>query len=206
MEVLIVAKTHMKNGVCVGGYDITNKRNVRLLGPNAENQPFDTDLNVGQVWEIAYSNRETIIPPHIEDVLITSRNYLRNESNMYSFLIKSVPIWRGDPTCIFEGKVDFPRGKSCFIPNPKNLPSQSVGFWISDDDLFLTIFSDQRHYYYFNEYGDVYTIPFVGFQPVQRVIKKGSIIRVSLARWWSPPGSNSDKKCYCQMSGWYDVE
>lgn len=202
MEVLIVAKTHMKNGSCVGGYDITNKRNVRLLNSTAENQPADTDFNVGQVWEIDYSNRQILTPPHIEDVLVSSKKYIREEKNIYSFLINTVPIWRGDPTNIFDGKVNFPQGKSCFVSNKRGLPSQSVGFWVADKDLELTIFNDHKHYYYFGDFGDVYTIPFVGFQNVIDKIKKGTIIRVSLARWWNP-NPNEDKRCYCQLSGWF---
>ncbi|HBG70061.1 MAG: hypothetical protein A2W93_10000 [Bacteroidetes bacterium GWF2_43_63] len=202
MEVLIVAKTHMRNGSCVGGYDITSKRNVRLLNANAENQPHDTEFNVGQVWEIEYAIRPVLNPPHIEDVLVLSKNFIREEKNPYTFLLNSVKIWKGDPTCIFDGKVNFPRGKSCFVTNTRGIPSQSVGFWMADKDLELTIFGDQKHFYYFGEYGDVYAIPFVGFQPVEDKIKKGSIIRVSLARWWNP-NPNEDKRCYCQLSGWF---
>ena len=54
MEILIVAKTHMKNAFCVGAYDITNKRNIRLLTSNELNQPTDTQFNVGQLWNMEY--------------------------------------------------------------------------------------------------------------------------------------------------------
>ncbi|RLD55183.1 MAG: hypothetical protein DRJ01_16985, partial [Bacteroidetes bacterium] len=65
MEVLIVAKTHMKNAFCIGSYDLTNKRNVRLLTSTEANQPLDTEFKIGQIWEIDYIVRSSIVNPHI---------------------------------------------------------------------------------------------------------------------------------------------
>ena len=70
MKVLIVAKTHMKNAFCVGAYDITSKANIRLLTSSEDNQPTNTKFNVGQLWEMEYIKRATIIPPHVEEDII----------------------------------------------------------------------------------------------------------------------------------------
>lgn len=50
-------------------------------------------------------------------------------------------------------------------------------------------------------------IPYVGFEPAVDLIPKGTLVRVSLARWWRPHDSPPDmeERCYLQLSGWYEV-
>lgn len=203
MEVLIVAKTHMKNAYCVGSYDLTNKRNIRLLTSSEENQPLDTKFNIGQIWDIEYVERSNIIKPHIEDVLIQKATFLRNIDNMYEFLTKNVNIWKGSPEAIFNNKINFPIGKSGFLEQKNSDLEQSVGFWMPNQDVELTILSDKKHYLYFGE--QVYSFPFVGTINKIETIPKDSILRVSLTRWWSPNPTKIEKRCYCQLSGWYKI-
>jgi hypothetical protein len=80
MEVLIVAKTHMRNAACVGGFEISSKRNVRLLTADGENQPSNSDLEVGQIWNIDYADRPQLTPPHVEDVQIIKREFVRTQN------------------------------------------------------------------------------------------------------------------------------
>ena len=60
MEVLIVSKTHMTNAVCVGGLVLADNRYVRLLNPGNYNQPTDTDFEVGEVWDLTFTNRVAV--------------------------------------------------------------------------------------------------------------------------------------------------
>lgn len=203
MEVLIAAKTHMRNAACVGGFEIATKKNVRLLTSNGENQPSNTELEVGQIWNIEYSVRPQLIAPHVEDVQINGKNFIRTQNSVGEFLKNNATIWRGDPRAIFEGKVHFGRAQSGYITNNGGIPSQSVGFWLADKDLELTILDDQKHYYYFGDGGEIFAFPYVGYSPVVETIKKGTLIRVSLARWWKPNERVEEKRCYCQLSGWY---
>lgn len=202
MEVLIVAKTHMKNAFCIGSYDMTNKRNVRLLTSNQENQPLDTKFNIGQVWEIDYIERPIITKPHTEDVLVQNATFIRNIEDLYSFLIENVNIWKGDPEILFDSKITFPIGGSGFLDQKKSDLAQSVGFWIPDKDIELTILDDKKHYFYFGL--QVYSFPFVGSISKINTIPKGTILRVSLTRWWSPDPNKIQKRCYCQLSGWFE--
>ena len=203
MQVLIVAKTHMKNAACVGGFEISSKRDVRLLTANGENQSSNTDLEVGQIWNIEYSDRSQLIPPHFEDVQIIKREFVKIQNSVGDFLKSNATIWRGDPRILFEGKVHFGRGQSGYITNEGGIPSQSVGFWLADKDLELTILDDQKHYYYFGEGGEIFAFPYVGYSGIVGTIKIGTLIRVSLARWWKPNERVEEKRCYCQLSGWY---
>jgi len=203
MEVLIVAKTHMSQAFCIGAMELESKRNIRLLTSSGENQPINTDLNVGQIWNIEYTNRQTIIPPHYEDVLVSSKTYIREQQNLKNFLIDNANIWKGDQYSIFDGKIYHEIGRSGYFTIDHGLPSQSVGFWLPDKNLELTIFQDKKHYFYFGDTNDVFSIPYVGYgKPIEQ-IKKGSLVRVSLARWWKPNPSVDHKRCYCQLSGWY---
>ena len=202
MKVLIVAKTHMKNAFCIGSYDLTNKKNVRLLTSAEENQPLDTKFNIGQVWEIDYISRPNIIKPHVEDVLVQRASFVKEIDDMYGFLLQNVNIWKGNPEVIFNGKISFPMGGSGYLEQKFSDLSQSVGFWIPDDDIELTILDNKKHYLYFGQ--QVYYFPFVGSINKIDKISKGTILRVSLTRWWSPNLDKIPKRCYCQLSGWFE--
>lgn len=183
--VLIVAKTYMKNAFCVGAYDMENKRNIRLLSASGENQPRDTRFNVGQLWNLKYEDRKNIIPPHVEDVLVKSATFVEPIKDISNYLLNNVPIWRGNPTVIFNNDVTFPINLlSGFVERENSTLSQSVGFWLSDENLELTILKDKKHYLYFGE--QAFSFPYVGVMDKIETIPKGTLIRLSLARWWSP--------------------
>lgn len=195
----------MRNGACVGGFEIATKKNVRLLNSTGENQPKDTDFEVGQIWDLDYVERTDKIAPHLEDVLIQRKKFIRFEDDINEFLKNNAPIWTGSPDKIFQSKVLFDTGHSGFITNKAGLPTQSVGFWLPDKELVLSILNGQKHYIYFNEGkgARVYMFPYVGYKSKIETIPIGSIIRVSLARWWKPGPNISETRCYCQLSGWY---
>ena len=202
MEVLIVAKTHMNKGSCVGAYSFDKAENYRLLTDTGGKLPENIEYEVGDIWEISFERRLDITKPHVEDVLVKTKKFVRRQTGLESFLMQTVPIWEGNPHNIFQGKALFPHAQSCYIENRNDLPSQSVGFWLPDRNLELTILPDRRHYFYFGE-DEVCVFPYVGYRSTIETIPKSTIVRVSLTRWWSP-NSGISKKCYCQISGWYD--
>ncbi|MEW4924215.1 hypothetical protein [Algibacter sp. 2305UL17-15] len=205
MEILITSKTHKGNVACVGGLIMANNRFVRLLNPGNWDQYADTDLDIGDVWDIKFYNREGTEPPHIEDVIVKNRNYLRDIGNISIYLKNcGVRIFNGAPTQVFSGRLGWTNKGSGYICKD-NLPVNSVGFWISDQDL--TLDSDEKHYNYppQNDFIRPKRFPYVGFAPKVPVIPRGTLIRVSLARWWKPKDSDIDERCYLQLSGWYGV-
>lgn len=201
MKVLIVAKTYMSRAFCVGAYDMDGHKNIRLLTPEGNNQPPNTSFEIGQIWNIDYIPRPNIVRPHTEDVLIQKCNFIENIKDIRGYLTTHVPIWTGEPSSIFNGKVSFPIGKAGFVEQKDSKLNQSVGFWISDKSLDLTILDDKKHYLYFGE--QVYSFPFVGAMEKVETIPSGTLLRVSLARWWSPDPNQFPKRCYCQLSGWF---
>lgn len=204
MDVIIVSKTHMSSAACVGGV-LANGRFVRLLDSNGYNQDSDTELEVGDVYTITFSERNDIRPPHVEDILLDSMEHKFSFSTiekMVEYLTDKlkVKIWRGSTEILFDGKLQWTNSGSGFISESGEIPDNSVGFWIPDKDLTRRDYNEKVRYSYPIRWRN---ISFVGFQnPVDR-IPAGTLVRVSLARWWSP--NEDEERCYLQLSGWYGL-
>ena len=206
MEILITSKTHKGKTACVGGLVLSNNRLVRLLNPGNWDQYADTNLDIGDVWDIQFTDRQDIESPHIEDIIIQSKNYIRNIGDISYYIINcGITIYRGSPNNIFNGLLVWTGNGSGYIGNKENLPVNSVGFWISDKDLILD--KDEKHYNYSadNPFGTTKRFPYVGFEPIVQRIPSGTLMRVSLARWWKPEDSDIKERCYLQLSGWYGL-
>ena len=205
MEILITSKTHKGKSACVGGLVLSNNRLVRLLNLGNWDQCADTDLKIGGVWDIQFYDRQDTEPPHIEDIIVQNKNYLRDIENISSYLRNcGVTIFNGSPNQIFNGRLGWTDKGGGYTENRANLPPNSVGFWISDQDLRLD--NNEKHYNYPSQ--NIFTrpkrFPYVGFEPKVQVITRGTLMRISLARWWKPEDSDMNKRCYLQLSGWYN--
>jgi len=204
MDVIIVSKTHMSNAACVGGV-LADGRFVRLLNSEGNNQNPECDINVGEVYTIIFSERTNKKPPHVEDILVQSMIYkftFENISKMVEYLkIKlKIKIWEGSSDVLFDGNLQWTNGGSGYISENKTIPNFSVGFWLSDKDLIRKDFNEKVRYSYPIRWRN---ISYVGFQSPVDSIPAGTLLRVSLARWWSP--NDDEERCYLQLSGWYDL-
>lgn len=204
MDVIIVSKTHMSNATCVGGV-LTNGKFVRLLNSDGYNQDSDTDIEVGQVYTINFSERADKTPPHIEDILVHSMTYkltFEDINEMVEYLTSElkVKIWKGSSDVLFDGNLQWTSSGSGYISESGGVPQNSVGFWIPDKDLKRNDFNEKVKYSYPLRWRN---IPYVGFQNPIDLIPAGTLIRVSLARWWSP--NDDEERCYLQLSGWYGL-
>ena len=205
MDVIIVSKTHMSATSCVGGV-LANGRFVRLLDIHGKNQPVNTELNIGDVYEIIFTDRKSLRPPHIEDIIISSIKFKFSFASipvMVDYLINklNIEIWRGSPDVLFNRNLLWTDSGSGYISALGQIPNCSVGFWISDCNLDRRDFNGKVRY----NYSPIHwrNISFVGFQTPVDIIPSGTLIRVSLARWWSP--NENEERCYLQMSGWYGL-
>src|SRR5690554_5883764 len=116
MDVIIVSKTHMSSAACVGGV-LANGRFVRLLDSNGYNQDSDTELEVGDVYTITFSERNDTRPPHVEDILLNSMEHKFSFSTiekMVEYLTDKlkVKIWRGSTEILFDSKLQWTSGGS----------------------------------------------------------------------------------------------
>ena len=204
MDVIIVSKTRMKNVACVSGILLANGRFVRLLKSNGDNQDANTDLEVGHVYTITFSERDNNTPPHIEDILVNSKKHKFSipTIEMVEYLTDKlkVKIWEGSIESLFDGKLQWTDGGSGYISENGEIPDNSVGFWIPNKDLTRHYYKEKVKYNYPIKYRN---ISFVGFQKPIDKIPAGTLVRVSLARWWSP--NEDEQRCYLQLSGWYGL-
>lgn len=206
MDVIIVSKTHMSTSACVGGV-LANGRFVRLLNENEYNQDANTVLNVGDVYTIQFNERQNRRPPHIEDILVYNWQFkfkFEPISNMVRYLREklnpTIPIWNGNSNIIFDGCIQWTGAGSGFISETGNIPNNSVGFWMPNTDLTRNDYNEKVRY---QISGTNRKITFVGFQNPVQVIPAGTLLRISLARWWSP--NEDEERCYLQLSGWYGL-
>lgn len=215
MNVIIVAKTHMSNSACVGGV-LASGRLVRLLNSKGYNQESDTSLEVGDVYAITFSERKSKRPPHVEDILVDTFEYKFTYSSIQKMVdelthLLKVKIWNGGPETLFDGSLQWTRSGSGFISESGEIPENSVGFWVSNKPLARHDYEGRVKYQYppvqkivfGNRISEWRSIPFVGFQVPVDIIPAGTLVRVSLARWWSP--GEDPERCYLQLSGWYGL-
>ena len=206
MEVLIVSKTHMSSAACVGGLVLSNNRYVRLLNSGNYNQPTDTDFEVGDIYDLTFTDRTNIHQPHIEDVIISSKTFLRRVDNMPNFLTqRNIIDWNGHINNLFGGLLSWTNSGTGYIPLAGQMPNKSVGFWIADKDLIRVSFENNKVRYRYPNGTNYRNISYVGYQDTLATIPAGTILRVSLSRIFPPENSEitAPRGYYLQLSGWY---
>lgn len=197
-RVLVVSKTRMDGAVCIGGHDLDeNMRSLRLMRPDGNNMAADTGFAIGQVWELQYEPLPHVRKPHVEDVLVNPHGarHVDTVQPLGPFLRKRVMVWTG---ALFEGKLVRTHSGTGYVPSGGPFPSCSTGYWLPG---FALNFGGDGSYV-FRVDGGRRRIRYVGVaDPIER-IEQDMLVRVSLARPWSPP--NAPDGLYLQISGWYD--
>lgn len=204
MHVLIVAKTRMgAEHCCVGGLDLISCQNLRLMQPGHTNHHTSTCFNVGDIYDCQYCPCQTVVPPHVEDVIITQYQLIQHFDDISQFILQRMPVWQGGPEVLYDGLLCATQAGSGYICAERGIPNQSTGFWIPDKDLVRADINQKVRFRYPNGNG-VRCLSYVGFAPPVAAIPAGSLLRVSLARWWRPADKpDMNDRCYLQLSGWY---
>ena len=197
-KIVITSKTRMTTGYCVGGYDVSSNKYVRLLTSTGKNQGYDTQFEIGESWRIRYESRQNVTPPHVEDVIVTKQQFIKRIPNLSDYLQRRVVPYTGCITGLFDNKLGFTGNGSPYISQSTGLPDNSVGFWLTTKELCLV---DGKPRYKVKD--ENYEVKYVGLQPTVDSIPAGTLVRVSLARWWSPFPEELEERCYMQISGWY---
>ena len=200
MEVLIVSRTRMNNGVCCGGIDLTNGEFIRLHDHWGKNLTDSAPFQIGEVYNMNYRTAIKCRPlPHVEDKeVLPDYEKLRQLSTteFIDEIDRLVDVLNGSIETIFEGKLR--RSTFATYISPEDIPQFSVCFWRPNSPLIKSGFLGKTKYWY----GGNYAINYVGFQEPIEVIPAGTLLRMSLANWWSPDDI-TEKRCYLQLSGWF---
>jgi hypothetical protein len=204
VEVLIVAKTRMTGPFCcIGGLELQTNRSVRLLQSNGQNMPENMPVEVGEVWKMEYTPRHNPKPPHVEDVLVTRFDYLRRQPNLRTFLQPRIQAWEGGFEQLFDGRLQITSKGRGFVSARTGIPDRSTGYWIPDAELVQDTLNGKIYYNYHCGWG-IRQLPYVGFSQPVGCIPGGTLLRVSLARWWRlEDAPEMEERCYLQLSGWY---
>ena len=203
MKVLIVAKTRMGGGACIGA--ITEEgESVRLIPFNED--PHDganQEYEVGDIWAISSTPATSLIPPHNENVVVYEKQRLLATRGLEGAIELLMPPKIGGPTVLYEGLLQSTGSGALYIAKQSGVPPYSTTFWRPDQPLIRDTEGKRVRYRYPAENGG-YTLTFVGFQEAPEVIPAGTLVRVSLAHWWHPEDTpDVEKRCYAQLSGWF---
>lgn len=199
MDVLIVGKTRMHTGCCIGALSLETNQSLRLLEENGANPSRETAYQIGQVWSINFKPISKPRHPHTEDVMVTKRSYIGNKQNIRREIVNRIEPYRGGIDGLYQGLLRFTPNGSGYISGLIGVPNYSTCFWIPDRKLRVVREGTKVRYMYSPP---IRLLAYVGFvEPVE--IRAETLVRVSLARWWSPEDSDFEERCYLQLSGWY---
>jgi ATP-dependent DNA helicase RecQ len=205
MKVVIVAKTKMGGGACVGGITLDEGRSVWLFDTHVSpHNRGGTHYNIGEVWEIDAVFPERIELPHTEDIYVRSGRCVGRMDHLLKFIERVMQPAVGEVDSLFEGKLQHAAGGALFVAASSGLPSFSTCFWRPDRPLQRVETNQRIRYVYPSKRGNV-TFVFIGFQEPLPEIPAGTLVQISLSRPWRPSNSsNEEARCYAQISGWFN--
>lgn len=203
MKVVIVAKTRMGSGACVGGLTFEGQ-SVRLIAPDqTRNDRFNQEYNVGDVWDVDCTPVTSREPPHVEDILVHDKRRLPPIDDVAAFARHHMPPKEGGVEVLFEGLTTATPTGVLYICEEQGVPPYSTMFWRPDRPLRRDDDAKRIRYRYPSEDGG-HTLTFVGYQEPLPEIPAGALLRVSLAHWWRPDDApQQELRCYVQLSGWF---
>jgi Dual OB-containing domain len=203
-RVLVVARTRMNQGrVCVGGHDLDQDfRSLRLLTKAGMNIKEEAGIDVGEVWELDYEDHPEPDPPHVEDVLVSEGKRIETLplDEVRALILKSEAPWAGGPDALFDGTVVATQNGRVYVPGDGPLPGRSTGYWTPDDEIVKHIAYEKARFLYVGS-GEFNGFTWAGMADPPPRIARGTLVRVSLARWHDP--ASAPAGYYTQISGVY---
>jgi ATP-dependent DNA helicase RecQ len=203
MKVLIVAKTRRGSGACVGAISFRGP-SLRLEAADAAlDEMAGLEFEVGEVWEVEGQPAAEVIPPHVENFIVSAKRRLAIMDDMTCFITNHMPPVEGSIEQLYNGFLGATRAGALYVSEQLGIPPCSTMFWVPDRPLQLDASAKRLRYCYPTDNGNR-TLTFVGFQEPLDVIEPGTLLRVSLAHWWRPKEKpDGELRCYVQLSGWF---
>lgn len=226
-DVVILARTQMnENRVCIGGYSFVENRYVRLLVMEREehyvssgrrrhlayiidkckNMQNSEPYHIGEIYTVTYENRQDIILPHCEDVIVFKSDLKYRPNNYSEFLgfLPRIALLNLHIKNLFNGLLQW-QNESGFLIEQEILPNSSVMIVSLNHDLYLSKRDSNYYYYIDNRLRETFKVKYVGVYDKSHIrkISVGTFLRFSLARWWDGSGQFSENRAYLQLSAIY---
>lgn len=203
MNAVVVAKTHMGQNICVGAVNADTGELLRLIPRDGSTyhswQAFPHDI--GDLITVKGSVARSVVAPHVEDFIVDDCNRTgKCAKDLAAWIRSRCTVWTGDRSCLFAGRLKFTSYGKGHLDRGDPLPDHSVGFWELPADLRL-LAGDKKRYSLAAPLS--VNAPYVGLGPPPKEIAAGSIVRVSLSRWWAPDDGGMPEACWLQISGHY---
>lgn len=150
MTVVIVAKTRFgEQQMCVGGHDLTNNfRSLRLFLHDGSYLDRDATIEVGEVFQLAYTPVSHLTAPHVEDVRVAKGSAKRvgHEDDLASLILANDEVWHSAEE-LFDGCLRYVGQGTGYVPDGGPLPTRSTGYWLIDAPLYrVAAYEDSVRY------------------------------------------------------------
>lgn len=199
-EIVIVARTLIGGGVCIGGLRLDDNRNVRLMTASGAYQPATSPYTVGEVYEMTLAPDPHLEPPHVENVRVQAAKRIGVKRAMVRLLASRVSIVRGSADRLFEGKLGYTSRGRPYIGR-EDLPKGSVEFWEPGERLEWD--AARKLYTHSSALAGDCTFTYAGVDDPVDEIPAGTLVRISLGTWWPKTDPPDQQRCYTQVSGWF---
>lgn len=199
-NVVILSKTLMSEGICVGAWDVANEKMIRLLDEKAQRLSRSAPYEIGECYAITYSPHYRINPPHTEDVAVYEHNYLDTlDEDDFNNLVSSLCDEDIHLSELFDGKLVW--DGSGYME-----PDDTTGYSVQIATLDCSLTKNGNYYEHSRFGASARKIRYVGARPLAELpyrLPAGTRIRFSLARFWDKDGDGK-LRAYLQLSGIYE--
>ena len=212
-KVLIVGKTRMGSGICIGGIVLVNDRSVRLRLESGHSHDKNAPFNLGEIWDLKLKDlpKREVAAPHTEDVQVISKDYVKKLSRrkLRDRILRITDAPLICPDQLFDNCMRFTRQRKALVYLNGSKPQYSTGFWRLDKALHKC-HADRRKVRYLYctntvscDFGDqdlVLNVPYVGCDAPIENIPRDTLLRFSLSREYKAGKYNG---YWLQLSGWF---
>lgn len=219
VRALIVARTKVGSERCIGAIDRESGESLRLLGsafnPNREYECYEGGhrFHIGEMWKLKIRRPKRVYRPHLEDVVVVTGRKIYKLASLQETIEGFFQPSHGPITEVFRGaELKTTREGSAYF-DASDPPPNSTEFWYANQDL-ERVDKGRGYGYEATARGNFgygwetkhFRLSYRGEPLAKPVIPAGTLVRLSLARPWRPPDADDSfpKRCYMQISGWYD--
>ncbi len=212
-KVLIVGKTRMGSGICLGGIVLTSCRSVRLMPRTGYTHAKSTPFKLGEIWNLELQEvpKRELTAPHNEDVRVIRKSKVKTLSSrkLKNRILRIFDVPLIYPKQLFDSSIRFTAQRKALVYLYGRRPRRSTGFWRLNKALHKRFDADGKvRYLYceddsgcaFSDQDLVLDVPYVGCDAPIETIPRDTLLRFSLSREYR---AGKYIGFWLQLSGWF---